>query len=62
MHNGKSHLATGLGRKACEMGYEVRFYRVSTLIEQLEQALKQDKLPSVRKKFEKVELIILDEL
>ncbi len=22
---GKSHLATGLGRKACEMGYEVRF-------------------------------------
>ncbi len=59
---GKSHLATGLGRKACELGYEVRFYRVSTLIEQLEQALKQDKLPSFRKKFEKVELIILDEM
>ncbi|MGG1690905.1 IS21-like element helper ATPase IstB [Heyndrickxia ginsengihumi] len=59
---GKSYLATGLGRKACEMGYEVRFYRVSTLIEQLEQALKQDKLPSFRKRFEKAELVILDEM
>ncbi|MET3505701.1 IS21-like element helper ATPase IstB [Halalkalibacter oceani] len=59
---GKSHLATGLGRKACEMGYEVKFYRVSHLIEQLEHALKQDKLPSFRKRFEKVNLIILDEM
>ncbi len=51
---GKTHLATGLvglGRKACEMGHEVRFLRVSHLIEQLEQALKQDKLPSFSKKF-----------
>lgn len=59
---GKTHLATGLGRKACEMGYEVRFYRVSSLIEQLEQALRQDKLASFRKRFEKVSLIILDEM
>lgn len=59
---GKTHLATGLGRKACEMGHEVRFFRVSHLIEQLEHALKQDKLPSFRKKFEKVDLIILDEM
>lgn len=35
---GKTHLATGLGRKACKMGHEVRFFRVSHLIEQLEQA------------------------
>ncbi|MDT8863095.1 IS21-like element helper ATPase IstB [Alkalihalobacillus sp. MEB130] len=59
---GKTHLATGLGRKACEMGHEVRFFRVSHLIEQLEHAFKQDKLPSFRKKFEKVDLIILDEM
>lgn len=44
------------------MGYEVRFYRVSLLIEQLEQALNQDKSPSFRKKFEKVDLVILDEM
>src|SRR5690606_29946107 len=24
---GKTHLAAGLGRKACEQGYEVRFFR-----------------------------------
>jgi len=59
---GKTHLATGLGRKACEMGYDVRFYRVSHLVEQLEHALRQDKLVSFRKKFEKVDLIILDEM
>jgi DNA replication protein DnaC len=59
---GKSHLASGLGRKACGMGYEVRFYRVSHLVEQLEYALKQDKLASFRRRFEKVDLIILDEM
>lgn len=59
---GKTHLATGLGRKACEQGYEVRFYRVSDLVEQLERALKQDKLDTFRRKFEKVEVVILDEM
>ena len=33
---GKTHLASALGRKACEQGYEVRFYRVSHLVEELE--------------------------
>src|SRR5690606_39551393 len=32
---GKTHLASALGRKACEQGYEVRFYRVSHLVEEL---------------------------
>ncbi|ERN51286.1 IS21-like element helper ATPase IstB [Alkalihalophilus marmarensis] len=59
---GKTHLASGLGRKACEQGYEVRFYRVSQLIELLEHALTNNKLAAFRKKFEKVELIILDEM
>ncbi|WP_449443056.1 ATP-binding protein [Ureibacillus acetophenoni] len=36
---GKTHLASALGRRACEQGYEVRFYRVSHLVEELEQAL-----------------------
>jgi len=32
---GKTHLASALGRRACEMGYQVRFYRVSHLVEEL---------------------------
>lgn len=59
---GKSHLATGLGRKACELGYEVRFLRVSLLVEQLEHALRENKLAAFRRRFEKVDLIILDEM
>ncbi|MDO6658745.1 IS21-like element helper ATPase IstB [Anaerobacillus sp. 1_MG-2023] len=59
---GKTHLATGLGRKACENGYEVRFYRVAHLVEELEQALRLNKLSTFRKKLEKVDLIILDEM
>lgn len=59
---GKTHLATGLGRKACENGYEVRFYRVAHLVEELEQALRLNKLSAFRKKLEKVDLIILDEM
>lgn len=32
---GKSHLAEGLGRQACKNGHEVRFYRVSDLVDEL---------------------------
>ncbi|WP_096551789.1 IS21-like element helper ATPase IstB [Ureibacillus thermosphaericus] len=59
---GKTHLATGLGRKACELGYEVRFYRVAHLVEELEQALRTNRLVSFRKRLEKVDLVILDEM
>jgi DNA replication protein DnaC len=59
---GKTHLATALGRKACENGYEVRFYRVAHLVEELEQALKSNKLSAFCNKLEKMDLIILDEM
>ncbi|WP_108307225.1 IS21-like element helper ATPase IstB [Metalysinibacillus jejuensis] len=59
---GKTHLASALGRKACEQGYEVRFYRVSHLVEELEQALYAGKLKPFRSKLEKVDLMILDEM
>lgn len=45
---GKTHLASALGRKACEHGFEVRFYRVSYLVEELEQALLLGKLKQYR--------------
>lgn len=59
---GKTHLATGLGRKACRMGFEVRFYRVADLVVQLESFWRQGKFDSFRRKFDKVDLIILDEM
>lgn len=59
---GKTHLATGLGRKACEQGYEVRFYRIAHLVEELEQALHNYRLSAFRKRMEKVDLVILDEM
>ncbi|WP_382920154.1 ATP-binding protein [Streptomyces sp. NPDC057062] len=59
---GKTLLATGLGRKACQNGYEVRFYRVSDLVDTLERVWKEGKLQQFRNKFKKVDLIILDEL
>nr|WP_036654661.1 IS21-like element helper ATPase IstB [Paenisporosarcina sp. TG-14] len=59
---GKTHLASALGRKACEKGYEVRFYRVSHLVEELEIAQRNGKLSAFRKKFDGIQLLILDEM
>lgn len=59
---GKTHLASALGRRACEKGFEVRFYRVSHLVEELETALANGRITNFRKKLEKVDLIILDEM
>lgn len=59
---GKSHLAIALARKACESGIVARFWRVSDLVEQLEWSLRNNRLEQFRKRFEKVQLIILDEM
>ncbi|MEJ8767840.1 IS21-like element helper ATPase IstB [Oceanobacillus sp. HCA-5259] len=59
---GKTHLATAIGYKACGMGKEARFYRVSDLVANLEKAWKEDKLASFKGKFRNVDLIILDEM
>lgn len=59
---GKSHLVTALGRKACRMGYEVRFYRVADLVDLLEKSWREGRYQQLRKKFNKVSMIILDEM
>lgn len=59
---GKSHLATALGRKACRNGYEVRFYRVADLIELLERSWTEGRFQLLRNRFNKVDMIILDEM
>ncbi|WP_422123941.1 ATP-binding protein [Planococcus sp. X10-3] len=51
-----------LGRRACEMGYQVRFYRASHLVEELETAYRNGKLSAFRKKFDNIQLLILDEM
>jgi DNA replication protein DnaC len=59
---GKTHLAIGVGREACKIGLEVRFYRVSNLVEELEKAWREDRLGLFRSRFKQVDLIILDEM
>lgn len=59
---GKSHLVTGLGRKACRNGYDVRFYRVADLVDLLEKSWREGRFQSLRNKFKKVDMIILDEM
>lgn len=59
---GKTHLATGIGYKACAKGFEVRFYRVSDLADQLEKAWSEGRLAQFRNRFKSVDLIILDEM
>lgn len=59
---GKTHLATGLGRKACQAGIETRFWRVSDLVLALEKAWQDKQLDRFKKRFSRVKLIILDEM
>lgn len=59
---GKSHLAIGLGRKACRHGYDVRFYRVADLAELLEKAWREGRFQVLRNKLNQADMIILDEM
>lgn len=59
---GKTYLATALGRLACEKGYQVRFYRVSHLVEELETTYRNGKLSAFQKRFDDIQLLILDEM
>ena len=59
---GKTHLATALGIKACQMGKKVRFYRVSDLITQLLEAREEKMLLRMKKSLALLDVLILDEL
>jgi len=59
---GKTHLSIGLGMKACNKGYKVFFATVPQLINTLKETRSEKRLRSFEKKFEKYDLIILDEL
>jgi len=60
--SGKTHYSTALGIKACMQGKSVLFTTVPNLIIELKEAMSQNSLNVYRKKFEKYNLVILDEL
>jgi DNA replication protein DnaC len=59
---GKTHLAIGLGIKACLSGYKVLFTTVPILVNQLKESRSQKMLRTFESKFEKYDLVIADEL
>ena len=59
---GKTHYATALGIAACMKGKSVLFATVPNLIVELKEAMSQNQLNAYRRKFERNNLVILDEL
>lgn len=59
---GKTHLAIGLGIKACLEGYKVLFATVPLLINQLKESRSNKTLRAMENKFAKYDLVIADEL
>lgn len=59
---GKTHIAVGLGIKACLEGYTVYFSTIPTLITQLKECQSQRTLRTMENRFEKYDLLICDEL
>ncbi len=59
---GKTHLACALGQLATQSGIETRFWRVSELVGELERQWKNNTLEVFKHRFDKVKLVILDEM
>jgi DNA replication protein DnaC len=59
---GKTHLAIALGILACLQDMRVLFTSVPNLVIELREAMSLGQVNAFRKKFEKYELVILDEL
>lgn len=58
----KSHLAIGLGIKACLANKTVLFVHVPNLVIELKEAMSSNQVHSNKRRFEKYDLVILDEL
>lgn len=59
---GKTHLATALGVKAIRQGINVKFWRVSDLVDELERSWSGEFLTNFKHKISKYQMIILDEM
>lgn len=60
--SGKTHLAIALGIKACMENKTVLFISVPNLIIELKEAMSNSQIQRYKRKFEKYDLVILDEL
>lgn len=58
---GKTHIAVGLGLKACLQGHKVMFTSVHRLLTQLRESHSERTLRQLEVKFEKYDLVICDE-
>jgi len=58
---GKTHIAIGLGLKACLQGYRVLFTSVHRLLTQLRESQSERTLRQLELRFEKYDLVICDE-
>jgi len=58
---GKTHIAIGLGMKACLQGYKVMFTTIHSLLTQLRESHSERTLRQLEARFEKYDLVICDE-
>ena len=58
---GKTHLAIGLGIKACQQDYQVLFTTVPRLITQIKESRSEKTLRTLENSFAKYDLVICDE-
>ena len=59
---GKTHVAIGLGIRACEQGFRVLFTTVPYLVTELKENVNAKTLKAFEKRFEKYDLVIADEM
>lgn len=59
---GKTHLAIALGIEACMKGMSILYTSVPNLVIELKEAMSLNQISLYRRKFERYELVILDEL
>lgn len=59
---GKSMIATGLGRKACNAGYKVLFINAKELVDKMYGEMLEGNLQEFLKRLKKIDLLIIDEL
>ena len=59
---GKTHLMAAIGREAIQLGYTVKFLRVSDMLTMLHEANTEKRLGATRKTLLKADLLLLDEL
>lgn len=59
---GKTHYATALGIRACMNGKSVLFISAPNLVIELQEAMSKSQITNYKKRFEKYDLVILEEL